>query len=212
MRESVLAVLIAAVIVLTFVGQQFLAILIGFVGALALIMSGEGGKRSFEPVEVPPAGGYPGWDFWKGALENMGALTGSVLKTAMKIDVPIDMWSDFWKEKVWKKGKGTSEWIIPGLMEKVDKNVYLLKMIMEPVERMEVTLQNMYARAPDSEKKKIEKALAKVFALKMEMLKFAKEGKIEKLVEKDKEFKKMLKEIEEILSQSGDQGGGKDVI
>lgn len=193
-----LVALIGAVILLTLTGQPFLAILVGFTGALALIMSGEGGKKSFEPVEVPPAGDYPGWDFWKETLESTGTLAGDVLKTATKVDVPIDMWGDFVKGSIWKKaGGGSDEWIIPGLMEKVDKNVHLLRMAMQPVERLEATLQNMYAHAPDSEKRKIEKALAKVIALKAEALTLAKEKGIKDFAEK---YRETLKEIEKILS------------
>ncbi len=197
MREGVLALLIGVVIVLTLIGQPFLAILVGFVGALGILMSGEGGKKSFEPVEVPPAGGYPGWDFWKKTLEDLGTLAGDVLKTTTKIDVPIDVWGDFWKEKVWKKEGGSDEWVIPGLLEKVDKNVHLVKLTLQPIERLETTLQNMYAYAPESEKPKIEKAMAKVLALKADALNLAKEGKVQKFTKK---YQETLKEIEKILS------------
>ena len=105
MRGSALIILAVAVIIITAIGYPWLAVLLAFGGALAVMAMPSAqhtSKKEWSDLPpVPEAGSYPSWDFWVKHIEGATKTIMDTLRTFTGIHYAVDAWSDNIKKKVW---------------------------------------------------------------------------------------------------------------
>jgi len=100
-----LVILGVAVVGLALAGLPWLALLLAFGGALAIMAaSPRSGSQKREWSDLPPvpeAGSYPGWDFWVKHIEGATKTIMDTLRTFTGIHYAVDEWGGIIKKKVW---------------------------------------------------------------------------------------------------------------
>lgn len=101
--DSVLITMVVGMAFFVYLGYPSLALLLGLLGVLYIGMNGDQ-YASFKEVEVPAAGDYPKFEFWKGLVEDSAKFLGGQTKKFTRIGEGVDAWSGFMKKKVFGGG------------------------------------------------------------------------------------------------------------
>ncbi len=184
--EKEVIILLAIILFLAALGQMWIALFVGVAGALVIAASARLGEpRHFEPVNVPPPGKYPDYNFWKSLLESSGTMIGAILKTATKVDKAIDKWGDFWKANVWKSKSAPDEYMIPGLW-KMDKKQHKKMLKLSVLDTKAEYIQNQ---------------IKSLIVLSRSVAPEEKKKIMDKILELMKELKEIQKEMEETIGK-----------
>lgn len=162
------------------IGYPWLAMLSGLLGVLLIAIEGDS-YRSFNDVEVPKAGDYPKFDFWKDLVKDTAEFTGKLMKTYLHTEQPVDKWSSFVKKWVYgAKGGDTSIYmygpfamVLPKGAEKYAMAVSGLQ-VLNHYKKM---LLEMYNNTQDDEiKNKIKDEIEKIEELEKKLVEAASEN------------------------------------
>ena len=177
--DKALIVTLAAMVFFVIVGYPLLSLLAGLLGVI--LIAAEGGEyKSFADVEVPKAGDYPKFDFWKDLMKETGEFTGKLLKTFARTEQAVDKWSSWIKKKVYGAGGDTSIYMYGPFAMVLPKGVEKFATALsglQTLERYKHMLLNMYNNAQDENvRNRIMEEIRRVEELEQKLLEAAKEN------------------------------------
>ncbi len=177
--DKALIFTLAAMVFLVLAGYPLLAMLAGLLGVILIAVEGDS-YRSFKDVEVPKAGDYPKFDFWKGLLKDTGEFTGKLLKTFARTEQAVDKWSGWVKKGIYGPGGDTSIYMYGPFAMVLPKGAEKYAMALSGLQTLEhykQMLLSMYNSTQDrSVKNRIMEEIKKVEELEKELIEAAKKN------------------------------------
>ncbi|NPA76697.1 MAG: hypothetical protein GXN93_02995 [Candidatus Diapherotrites archaeon] len=162
--ETAIAIIVILIIILVAVGQPWLAIILAFGGALAIAGAPPKQpkpKKEWGDIPVPQAGGYPGWDFWKGQIEGATETAMKALRLGTGIQYAADALSDFHKKTLWDADVPIQWYMTPWGPMLASKKANLAELYQLMSEAAAIEQRIKVARDPE-EVKKLREQLAEI--------------------------------------------------